>query len=153
MKDFFAPLYELFKSLYGSDLADHLYGLNPNNSGNYDARSLYVMVGFICILSTAAFVVGYYLKVTSKYTRWFHWLGVLGVVWLINLFVGWWMPYKDFDSGNVAASVRDVIQPNHLWGFGFANSLLSIVFFVLFSIIMRRFSTNGSTTPFGTKFL
>jgi hypothetical protein len=154
MKDLFASLYEFFKPLYGSDLADHLFGLNPNNNGNYDARSLYVVVGVTCLLLSAAFVVGFYKLLDSpKFSRWFHWTIVLGVNWAINLLFGWWMPYKDLEKGNVAASLKDVIQSGNLWGFGFANSVWAIIFFILLSMIVRPFSRNCSTTPFATKFL
>ncbi len=149
MKDFFAPIYEVLKALYGSDLAEHLYGLDPSGTGDYNARSLYVTVGFLLIIITAAIVIAYYFLINSpRYNRWYHWMGFMGVNFIIHLCLGFYLPYLDFDKGNVAPTVKDVVDSGHLWGFGLANGLLSIVLFILLSIIVKRFSRNCSTVPF-----
>jgi hypothetical protein len=149
MKDFFAPIYELLKAFYGSDLADHLYGLDPSGTGDYSARSLYVTVGFLCIIITVFTVAAYYFIINSpRFNRWFHWLGFMGAVFFINLGLGFYLPYLDFDKGNVAPAVRDVVSAGHLWGFGLANALWSVVLFAILSILAKRFSRNCSTVPF-----
>lgn len=149
MKDFFAPIYEILKALYGSDLADHLYGLNPDGSGNYDARSLYSTVGILLFVVTAAVVVSYYILLNSaRYNRWFHWLGFMGINFLLNLGLGFYLPYLDFDKGNMAPTVRSAVDTGHLWGFGMANGLLSLALFFIFSIVVKRFSHNCSNIPF-----
>lgn len=149
MKDFFAPIYELLKALYGSDLAEHLYGLNPNGSGDYTARSLYVTVGLLLIIITAAVVGIYYFLLNSpRYNRWFHWMGFMAANFFIQLGIGFYLPYMDFDKGAVAPTVKNVVDNGHLWGFGFANGLLSVVLFFLLSIVVKRFSRNCSTVPF-----
>ncbi len=149
MKDFFAPIYELLKALYGSDLADHLYGLDPAGSGDYTARSLYVTVGFLLIALTASIVSAYYFLLNSpRYNRWFHWAGFMAANFFINLGIGFYLPFLDYDKGKIAPAIRDAIDTGHLWGFGMANALLSLVLFVVLSIILKRFSRNCSTVPF-----
>ena len=149
MKDFFAPIYELLKALYGSDLAEHLYGLNPDGTGNYDARSLYVTVGLLLFAVSAVTVVVYYIALnSSRYNRWFHWLGFMGLNFFINLGLGFYLPYLDLDKGNMAPIVRNVVNSGHLWGFGLANALWSIVLFFLLSLAVKRFSHNCSNVPF-----
>ena len=149
MKAFFTNIYELFSGIYGRDLADHLYGLNPDNSGNTDARSLYVTVGVWMLTVTAAVVLAFYYWLNSaKYNRWYHWLGFMGLAAVINLFIGYYYPHLDVQAGNIADEIKVGIGESELWGFGFANALVSTVFFFIFSMLAQIKSRNCSNTPF-----
>ncbi len=149
MKAFFGVIYEFFVSLFGPDLADHLYGLNPDNSGNTDARSLYVYVGLAMLIISVVVAALYYFVVNNtKYNRWYHWAMVMGINALINLFVGFYLPFRDYQAGAIADEVKPGIGMGNLWGFGFANAILSLFFFFIFSLILQNKSRNYANVPF-----
>jgi hypothetical protein len=149
MKAFFVAIYELFASLFGPDLADHLYGLNPDNSGATDARSLYVYVGLAMLgISLVMAAIYYYGINNTKYNRWYHWSMMMGLNALINLFVGFYLPFQDYQAGAIADEIKPGIGMGNLWGFGFANAILSLFFFFIFSLILQNKSRNYANVPF-----
>ena len=149
MKSFFTNIYELLVSIYGRDLADHLYGLNPDNSGNTDARSLYVIIGVWMLIISAAVVLSFYYGLNSaKYNRWYHWAGFMGIAALINLFIGFYYPYLDYQAGNIADEIRPGIDTGSLWAFGIVNALVTMIAYFVFSMIAQIKSRNCSNTPF-----
>jgi hypothetical protein len=149
MKDFLATMYELLRSFYGQDLADHLYGLNHNNTGAFDEQSLYVTIGLTLFVTSVALPVLYYKIVDkpqlAKLPIWF----ILALIHTaINTFVGFWLPYLDWDTGKMAKVVHDAIGSGNCWGFGFANGIFAFIYFFLVSYLLKRFSTNSKTVPF-----
>lgn len=151
MTDFFATMYELFRSFYGQDLADHLYGLNINDTGAFDSASQYLSVGLTMVISSIFLALLYYKIVDSpRYSRWYHWLIVLAIAVIFNLFIGFYLPYLSWDTGKMATAVKNAIGTGNLWGFGFANAVLSLFWFFAASLIFKQrwVSTNCSTSPF-----
>jgi hypothetical protein len=147
MKAFFVAIYELFVSLFGPDLADHLYGLT--NDGKTDARSLYLNVGLaMLVISLVIAALYYYVVNNPKYNRWYHWAIALGLNAVINLFVGFYLPFRDYQAGTIADEIRPGIGMGNLWGFGFANALVSLFFFFVFSMILQNKSRNYANVPF-----
>lgn len=153
MKDFFAVMYELFIGWYGQELGDHLYGLNPQTGSNYDSSSLYVIIGFIGLFSSLLITLIYYKFWDSPtYNTWKHWsLALLGNL-IINFSLGFYLPYKDYQIGNIAPSIRDAIDTSDITAFAFGNIFWALIWFLLFSIIIRHFSKNNRLTPFGFKY-
>lgn len=149
MKDFFAPVYELLIGLYGQDLGEHLYGLNPNNSGDFDAASLYASVGFMMVLSSILLPILYYKIIdSSKLDKTFNWILVLLVHIFINFFVGAYLPYLDLQTGKMAQAVMQVIDTSNCILFGLANAIYALLLFCIISLLAMRFSTNCRNTPF-----
>jgi hypothetical protein len=152
MRDFFAALYELLKPLYGSYLADHLYGMDEK--GGFTNNSLYVTVGLWLFISVIAFTVLYYFVLnsllrTSRYNSNWWWLGTWLVCVLFNFFLGYYLPYLDFDNGDIPnKTARENIGMEQIMGFGMANALFALVFFFILSWIVKRWSINASTVPF-----
>ncbi len=135
MKDFFAAMYELFSSLYGDDLALHLYGFDGTD---YTSNALYVSIGIYLLILSCLFTVLFYIILNKpNFSRWYHWLIVLFVNLIINVFIGYWLPYIDYDMGNIATSLADKININNIIGFSIVNGIWSVVWFVLFSVFCR----------------
>ena len=147
MKAFFVTIYELFRSLFSVDLADHLYGLD--NTGSTNVRSLYVYVGLaMLVISLIIAAIYYYAVNNSKYNRWYHWTMALVLNAVINLFLGFYLPFRDYQAGTIADEIRPGVGIGDLWGFGFANALVSLFFFFAFSMILQNKSRNYANVPF-----
>lgn len=147
MKDFFAHLYELFKPLFGADLADHLYGYQ--DGGAFEGASLYPTIGLVLFIGTPMIVVLYYYAVNSpRFSRWYHWVIVLLLNAFLQWFIAFYLPYIDKRDGLIAQEIDPHITTTHLVGFGFANMIYSTVLFFLWSFFLKRWSANCSTTPF-----
>lgn len=147
MKDIFASLYELLKSFYGSDLADHLYGYQ--DGGIFNGASLYPIVGLTLFVGTVVLVILYYYALNkSRFSRWYHWFTALLLNALLQWFIAFYLPYQDKRDGLIAQEIDAQITADHCIGFGLVNMIYSIVLFFLLSIFLKRWSSNCSTTPF-----
>jgi hypothetical protein len=152
MKDIFAQLYELMKSFYGSNLADHLYGIDEK--GDFSRNALYSTVGVIMLLTTIFGVAMYYFFLnsylnTARYSKGSWWARVLLVCLGFNFFMGFYLPYLDKDNGNIVnVKIAESVGNQQFTGFGFANLIWSLLLFLLLSFSVKRWSTNASTTPF-----
>jgi hypothetical protein len=149
MKAFFVFIYELFASLFSTELADHLYGLSRNNDGTTEARSLYLYVGLSMLVISLVIAAVYYFAINSpKYNRWYHWITAMGTNAIINLLVGFYLPFRDYQAGEIADEIKPGIGIGDLWGFGFANAIVSLLFFFIFSLILQNKSRNYANVPF-----
>ncbi len=148
MKDFFAFIYEIFRSFYGGDLADHLYGVDAKSA------SLYSWVGVIMVISSLLLALIFYKVIDSPKPRkslsWFIYLLINAA---INFFLGFYLPYRDFQAKNISAEILKNIDAGNIVAFGVANAIVATLFFMFFSIFIRRLSNNNRLTPFGTKIL
>lgn len=145
MREFFAALYSLFVPMYGNETDLFLKGMDDD--GGFTFPSAYVPVGFFLLLGSLTMVVLFYFIINSvRFSRWYHWLMVLGSNFVLQMLVGFYLPFLDYDKGNISSQLTSV-QPEHLWYFGLANAVLSLVVFTLFSFALRRWSRNCATTP------
>lgn len=149
MKDFFAPMYELFTSLYGDELARHLYGWNGQD---YSDPSLYASIGIYMLISSVLLASLFYIILNKpNFSRWYHWLLVLFVNFAISWFLGFWLAYIDFDTGNIAADIVTYIDVNNIVMFGLVSGVLSILWFSIFSILCRVLNRIVPTVAYNTR--
>ena len=146
MRDFFANLYSLFVPMFGNDTDLFLKGLDDQET--YTFNSNYVTVGLILLIGSFLLVMLFYYVINSvRFSRWWHWLIVLGGNFILQLLLGYYLPFLDYDKGNISSLLQDSVETEHLWYFGFANALLSIFVFIAFSFSLRWWSRNCATTP------
>ena len=141
-------LYRLVNWLYCSDLDNYLSGFNPADSTYYDFHNVgYPMLGWITIILSAVFVILYYWYDNAGKNQVTHWLiwGVIGG--LVNLGISAYLCYNAMSLGDMLQYGFVVSSANCLM-LGFANLLLTIVFYFLFSLVGKKFSTNCRRTPF-----
>jgi hypothetical protein len=149
MRDFFAPMYELLTSFYGDELALHLYGWD---GVGYDATSLYVSIGIYMVISSVLLATLFYIILNKpNFSRWYHWLLILLINFIISWFLGFWLPYLDYDTGNIAADIATSIGTNNIVMFGLVNGILSIVWFSLFSGLCRLLNRIIPSVAYNTK--
>ena len=159
MADFLGNIYGWFQSLFGQDLSYYLWGYNPE-TGGYTNPNMYNHVGLIAIIVAMVLVLVYYYIINHpRFCKWWSWLLTLILNGLIGLFVGYgivaskyvnrFIPRQlmyQFDAdGNVIAYL---IGYQHCWGFGIANMIISTMFFVLFTFMIKWWSSNAKHVPF-----
>lgn len=146
--NFFVTIYCWFETLFGENLAEHMWGWD-GAVGDYVKTNLFNKVGFIMIIITALICLGYYLVLNHpRFNRWWSWLIVLGIVGFLNLMIGFYFPYRDLVYDNISEDIVDYITVSNCWSFGMANLILSISFFLIFSLIIKGLSSNCKLTPF-----
>ena len=143
MKDFFAAIYELFVNIYGGSLGEHLYGIDC--AGNISGGK-YVAIGLVLIIITLLLVITYYyVYVNASRSRWYHWSYWLLGNFVIQFFIGFYLPYRDLSSGWICSNFNVTID-NTIF-FGITNGILSAFLFVIFSFLLRWWSPDGKLTP------
>lgn len=126
---------------------------SEETEGGFLASNQFVMYGFIALGIALFFVLLYYYVINHpRFNRWWSWLIVLLIVSSANLFIGAGMTLGDLGAGNIEECIingeNGGIYESTCWMFGIANFLVSAIFFILFSIGLKWWSTNCKRTPF-----
>jgi len=153
---FFETIYRWFATLFGGDMADYLSGYvcpSEETEGGYIGNNQFVMYGFIALgIALAVMLIYYYVINNPRFIKWWHWLLMLILVGLSNLFIGAAMTLNDLNTGNIGECLIDGenggIFNSNCWMFGLANFFVSAIFFIIFSISFKWWSSAGKRTPF-----
>lgn len=138
-------IYELFKSMYGSDLGLHLEGWT---GVDYTGNSLYTSTGWIVVFASLFWVVTFYYFINNpRFARWYHWLLILCVNFIILLAVSFYLVQSDYNNGDIAADIEPLISTQNMLFWGVTNGIIASLLFIIFSFTLRWWSTNCSTTP------
>lgn len=148
MKDLFGNLYCWFESLFGQNLAEHLWGYNCETQ-SYSNSNAFYGIGLITISISLVMVIIYYYAINHpRFNRWWSWLIMLGATGVVCLFVGYQWTATDFINGYIGdclMHIRDeegniisyLIHEADCWMFGVANFIISIGFFIAFSLVVN----------------
>ena len=121
-------LYRPLERLFGSNLAEHLRGWWENS---YSEANRFDIVGLIMLGVVAAFCLTYYFWINHpRFNRWLSWLVMLLGAAFINLGIAIVISTRGRISPDLVEHISFI---NHL-GFGAANFILSVVFFILGSL-------------------
>ncbi len=152
MGDFFGSIYCIFEDFFGLELADYLWGqASPDSTANSFIGIGLWMLG----ISLAVTLIYYYGVNHPKLNNWWGWGIFLIVNAVINFFVGWQIVLRDYYDGlmvkidpSTNTKVPLNIGESEILCFGVSNMLLSIVAFIIFSFIVKWWSSNCSRAPF-----
>lgn len=152
-------IYRLFSSIYGGNLADFLSGYDCAQD-DWVNQNLFIPIGIVAIgIALLFFVVYYYIVNSAKFNKWYHWVIVMVVVAVVNLFIGygWTSPqlpeigdclrYYVTEDGVLDESI-EVIKDGSFWLFGLANAIVSSLFFIIISLAGKWGSSQCKHTPF-----
>ena len=140
-------IYRWFAALFGGDMADYLSGYvcpSQETEGGYIGNNQFVMYGFIALgIALAVMLIYYYVINHPRFIKWWHWLLMLVLVGLSNLFIG------AINIGDCLINGSNGgISDSNCWMFGLANFFVSAIFFIIFSISFKWWSSAGKRTPF-----
>lgn len=159
MGDFLGNIYSWFQSFYSANLNYYLWGYDPATQAYTNAILYGWPIGLVTLLfAVLVFVVFYYIIDHPRTKKW-HWV----VVWLANglfafLFGGGYV-MSDLDNGNIPDElvyqfdesgniVSELITTTDCWGFGAANMCVSLIFFVLLTVLFKWWSKQNRHMPF-----
>lgn len=159
MNEFMGAIYCWFDSLFGQNLAEHLWGWDAATEA-YTKINQFNLIGLITFLVTLLVGIAYYYWPLNhpQFCRWWSWLIMLILNGVINLFIGYGMTYSDLLNGVISDDllyVRDesgrvveqLINQSNCWGFGIANFIVSALFFLLVSSMLKWKSTACKHSP------
>ncbi|MBD5153520.1 MAG: hypothetical protein HDT15_00175 [Oscillibacter sp.] len=152
MGEFFGSIYCWFEEFFGLELAEYMWGtsspLSQNNS--------FIGIGLSMLgISLAVVLIYYYAVNHPRLNNWWGWLIFLGINAVINFIVGWqWVLKDSYDNKMVGIDPSTNLQvplnigESEILCFGVSNMILSILVFIIFSFILKWWSTNCSRAPF-----
>ena len=163
--DIFKIIYSWFYNIYSIHLYDYLKGVDCD--GAFVGPDHFITIGLIMIsISLFVAIVYYYVINHPRFNRLWHWLIVLLTNAIINLLVGFGYVYSKLYSGVIPACFTHAeietteegyiygvngterLTTGNCWQFGIANSILAVLAFVLFSMIIKWWSRNCKRSPF-----
>ncbi len=159
MEDIFGNIYSVFENLFGVNLANYLWGYDCATSA-FSNVNLFNVIGLIAVGILLFFVLTYYYGIRHlRFTGWGSWLIVMGIVGIINLFIGYGWTVNDLLNGKIGNClvyifdqdgqvISTQIETFHCWMFGFVNLLFSIVLFAVFSFVFKWGSKHAKYSPF-----
>lgn len=152
MSEFFGSIYCWLEDFFGIELAEYLWG----ESSPEQLSNMFIGIGLTMLVISLIVVVCYYYIINHpRLNNWWGWLIFLGINAMINFVVGWQWVLKDYYAGLMvkkdAATQKMINLPiysDDLLAFGVTNMLDAIIAFIIFSYIIKWWSTNCSRAPF-----
>ncbi|MCL1938560.1 MAG: hypothetical protein FWF52_09230 [Candidatus Azobacteroides sp.] len=152
----FEVIYRLLVSFFGDDLADYLSGYvcpSEESEGGFLGSNHFVMYSIIALVVALVVMLVYYYAINSpKFNTWKSWLLMLLLVGMSNLLVGALNTSGNLAAGEIGECLvnggNGGIYAYNCWMFGFANFLVSAIFFIIFSFAFKWKSTNCKYSPF-----
>ncbi len=135
MDSFFTWLYGSLYSIYGESLYWVLRGIDPETGESVDgASNLFIPIGIgTLVLALVGIALYYFIINSSALAKWWKWLIYTLVLSVLAYGIGLF-------------GVKETGDPN-ISLFAFANVIVFLEMFVLFTVIFKRFSTNCKHTP------
>lgn len=153
---FFGTVYCWFNAFFCQNLESYLWGFDGMD---YTGRIWFNTFGVVAIAISAVIVLLYYYVINNpRWNRWWHWLVFLGLNGLINMFYAAAKTLSALNTPLIPESLlyeRDIngevvstlIHSSDCWGFGFANFIVSTIFFVVISFLIKWGSSNCKHSP------
>jgi hypothetical protein len=153
---FFETIYRWFAALFGGDMADYLSGYicpSDESEGGYLGNNQYIMYGFIALgIALTVMLIYYYVINHPRFNKWWSWLLMLLFVGVSNFVIVIAMLWNEWYTVGTAECLitggNGGIDGNTCIGFGFAHAIISILFFIIFSIGFKWWSINSKRSPF-----
>lgn len=162
ISNFFRVIYSWFRDFYGSYLYDYFKGWNCQTQ-DFSNPNQFFPIGLIALAISLVVVLFYYYGINHpRFNRWWSWLIMLFVTALTALFFGFGKAYSHlyggqigdcllyiigYDNNGQEISRTQQIFTSNCWGFGFANMIVAILFFIFFSFCFKWGSRNCKHSP------
>ncbi|KAA6303653.1 MAG: hypothetical protein EZS26_000204 [Candidatus Ordinivivax streblomastigis] len=158
MEKILGTVYGYFEFLFGSFFAEYLWGYNCDTQA-YDNPNLFNSIGLTTIAIALAIVLLYYYFLNHpRLNGAGHWFIFLLLASAINLLVAYFWTVSDYVSGNIQDCLQytrdeagnilaQLIYKTDCWKFGIANAWVSAIVFVIFSFMLKWWSSNCKHSP------
>ena len=152
MGEFFGSIYCWFEEFFGIELANYLWG----ESSLLSQTNSFIGIGWSMFgISFAMILIYYYVINHPQLNHWWGWIIFLVINGIINFIVGWQWVLKDYYDGKMITidPATNLQMPlnigeSEIIYFGVSNMFISVIAFIVFSFILKWWSTNCSRAPF-----
>ena len=152
MGEFFGSIYCWFEEFFGIELANYLWG----ESSLLSQTNSFIGIGWSMFgISFAMVIIYYYVINHPQLNHWWGWIIFLVINGIINFIVGWQWVLKDYYDGKMITidPATNLQMPlnigeSEIIYFGVSNMFISVIAFIVFSFILKWWSTNCSRAPF-----
>ena len=152
MGELFGSIYCWLEEFFGITLANYLWG----SSSPMQQSNMFIGIGLSMLCISFVVVVCYYYVINHpRLNNWWGWMIFLGINAVINFVVGWQWVLKDYYAGKMVETKATTgkmvdleIYYDNILAFGVTNMIDAIIAFVLFSYIIKWWSSNCSKAPF-----
>ena len=152
MGEFFGSIYCWFEEFFGIELANYLWG----ESSLLSQTNSFIGIGWSMFGISFAMVLIYcYVINHPQLNHWWGWIIFLVINGIINFIVGWQWVLKDYYDGKMITidPATNLQMPlnigeSEIIYFGVSNMFISVIAFIVFSFILKWWSTNCSRAPF-----
>ena len=152
MGEFFGSIYCWFEEFFGIELANYLWG----ESSLLSQTNSFIGIGWSMFgISFAIVLIYYYVINHPQLNHWWGWIIFLVINGIINFIVGWQWVLKDYYDGKMITidPATNLQMPlnigeSEIIYFGVSNMFISVIAFIVFSFILKWWSTNCSRAPF-----
>ena len=152
MGEFFGSNYCWFEEFFGIELANYLWG----ESSLLSQTNSFIGIGWSMFgISFAMVLIYYYVINHPQLNHWWGWIIFLVINGIINFIVGWQWVLKDYYDGKMITidPATNLQMPlnigeSEIIYFGVSNMFISVIAFIVFSFILKWWSTNCSRAPF-----
>lgn len=152
MGEFFGSIYCWFEEFFGIELANYLWG----ESSLLSQTNSFIGIGWSMFgISFAMVLIYYYVINHPQLNHWWGWIIFLVINGIINFIVGWQWVLKDYYDGKMITidPATNLQMPlnigeSEIIYFRVSNMFISVIAFIVFSFILKWWSTNCSRAPF-----
>lgn len=152
MGEFFGSIYCWFEEFFGIELANYLWG----ESSLLSQTNSFIGIGWSMFgISFAMVLIYYYVVNHPQLNHLWGWIIFLVINGIINFIVGWQWVLKDYYDGKMITidPATNLQMPlnigeSEIIYFGVSNMFISVIAFIVFSFILKWWSTNCSRAPF-----
>ena len=152
MGEFFGSIYCWLEDFFGLPLANYLWG----TSSPQQLSNMFIGIGMTMLgVSLALAVVYYYVVNHPRLNNWWGWLIFWAFNAAVNFVIGWQWVLKDYYDGLMVkqdpATGKMIDLPiniSDILAFGMTNMIDAMITFLVFSYIIKWWSTNCSRAPF-----
>lgn len=148
--EIFSKIYSWFQT-YPESLHQFLSGLDCEMVEGSNTNQ-FVLIGIVTLLVSALFCMLFYVVRHSKFNGLLSWFVVLLLDAVTSWLVGWGICRANegdipecflYKPGTLDLQINEMAFID----FGFTNAIVAILWFLLFSVILKRFSTDCRHTP------
>ena len=126
--------------IFSTKIFESLYYEREFSNEMYNQNLYFVVAIVTAIIAWASAGIFYYAINSVSFSRWYHWLVVLGVAVVLSAVINYIYPNNIFTSDGFDFSAQ-------LFSFCIVNLAVEVVLFIIASFSMRWWSSNCRHTP------
>lgn len=119
-----------------------ILGYDGSFSQDLFLEKVYTTLGLLGVFISLILVLTFYFVINRpSFSRWQHWLLILGINFLIAFLIGIFVPKSNFSALGIDYEIMKYIM------LGLKNAIISTVYFIFWTYCFKWFKSNAKGTP------